>query len=1115
MRGGSALLASVGLAIVAAPASANPGDLVASFGSGGIFASRFQAQFPSDRQQAAAVDSQGRIVLAATRVDAQNREHLDIARLTPHGELDTTFNASGSTPGVVEVDWSNEAAYHAGDSVEARAVAVVGGDAIVALGVIAPDTAGDTTIGLVRLTATGAYDQVLTGDGRLATGLLGNVQPFPEALAVDGSGRMIVAGAQQCGACSEEAFIARLDATGALDTGGFDANDPFHPGVLTFGSHATNAFGLTTTADGKILAAGGFDAGGHAVIARVGGDGTLDATFGTGGLVSSALGAGAGATALAFDVAPGRDGTAYVGGQVTQNGRSMRVLRLTSTGSPDAGFGTAGVASVPGGGRAWSVVVDGSGCPVVAGSVLNAGHGGDDLVVARLTGAGVLDQGFGAGGITAVPPFSPPGNGDYAQGETIAFAGVDPVVAGFRRAGGNLASTRALVLRFEGGGTVCGASPGGGGGGSGGGGGGSGGSGGQSGPTPPVPRFTIGERAALPNSLSFNASATSTTPGASVTDYIWDTDGNGTYDWHCGRSPVFAEGFHTAAGQHTIGLRVVDSLGLWADTRIRVDVPASAVNSVRPDQNVVDCENPAAGNQADRGDCVKSFGFGIIDVNSRGERNDCFQLTPRSTIAHISQSPVGRKAVFYYRARLRGPLAVNGLYVPLPESATSEFDSGDETIDVGLVEIGLGPFTTKPLDLRKRQVTPKDGVYHVDHVLLAGANAALGKLPIKGAITLDLVRRASLTTVSVGLPKPFSLDPSSAKGTQGAVTLRADNVNGVSFDGVKVKFDAYLGALTLRNAQLTYSKSKDLWSGGADIFPAGQQGGAQPDRDQRRAAAARPRLRTQGGAFDHAGIGLDFLGAARPVLFPGIFLSNIHVAFGVGPFRLTGGLGIAVGDAVDIDGDVFVAFASPSQPYGFGDKDAAGDLAPLAGRTFDSFTIALGGTASLDLPVLGKVALAHAVVRRGPLLRAGAESGAAAPPAGAPPRRHAHDPLAPGRRSGQLLRRRLDRGRPPHADRRHPPRDDGQGRRRDHAWDRPGRGRASGHPRARRSGREVRRVEQTRFTVSAAPTSRLRGGEGKCERLLVGPGPQCVGGADRLFEPDGDGIAGDGPAVGQ
>src|SRR5262249_43339068 len=80
--------------------------------------------------------------------------------LTPQGALDPSFDPSGTTPGVVEVDFSNEAAYPGGADVEARDVAVVGGDAIVALGVIAPNRASDTTIGLVRLARDRPYHPV-------------------------------------------------------------------------------------------------------------------------------------------------------------------------------------------------------------------------------------------------------------------------------------------------------------------------------------------------------------------------------------------------------------------------------------------------------------------------------------------------------------------------------------------------------------------------------------------------------------------------------------------------------------------------------------------------------------------------------------------------------------------------------------------------------------------------------------------------------------------------------------------------------------------------------------------------------------------------------------------
>jgi hypothetical protein len=80
-------------------------------------------------------------------------------------------------------------------------------------------------------------------------------------------------------------------------------------------------------------------------------------------------------------------------------------------------------------------------------------------------------------------------------------------------------------------------------------------------------------------------------------------------------------------------------------------------------------------------------------------------------------------------------------------------------------------------------------------------------------------------------------------------------------------------------------------------------------------------------------------------------LTNIHVALGTDPLRFTGRIGLTAAQILAISGDVFVAFASPDQPYSF--PSTGGDLAPLSGRTLSSFTIAVGGNASAKLPILG------------------------------------------------------------------------------------------------------------------------------------------------------------------
>ena len=52
-------------------------------------------------------------------------------------------------------------------------------------------------------------------------------------------------------------------------------------------------------------------------------------------------------------------------------------------------------------------------------------------------------------------------------------------------------------------------------------------------------------------------------------------------------------------------------------------------------------------------------------------------------------------------------------------------------------------------------------------------------------------------------------------------------------------------------------------------------------------------------------------------------------------------------------------FASGSQPYTV-PEDPGEQLKPLAGRTFDRFAFAIGGTASVKVPILGGLPLLHA-----------------------------------------------------------------------------------------------------------------------------------------------------------
>jgi hypothetical protein len=56
---------------------------------------------------------------------------------------------------------------------------------------------------------------------------------------------------------------------------------------------------------------------------------------------------------------------------------------------------------------------------------------------------------------------------------------------------------------------------------------------------------------------------------------------------------------------------------------------------------------------------------------------------------------------------------------------------------------------------------------------------------------------------------------------------------------------------------------------------------------------------------------------------------------------------------------LFGAFAFSDTPYNLPDN-VGPELAPIAGRELDSFTLAIGGTATLKVPVLGSVPLLNA-----------------------------------------------------------------------------------------------------------------------------------------------------------
>jgi Concanavalin A-like lectin/glucanases superfamily len=478
----------------------------------------------------------------------------------------------------------------------------------------------------------------------------------------------------------------------------------------------------------------------------------------------------------------------------------------------------------------------------------------------------------------------------------------------------------------------------------------------------PVAKFVVaGGSATLKGATWFNGATSIAAAGAPIVSYAWDPTGSGDYSDPCGSAPIASLMF-ASRGIHTVGLQVTDSTGAVSTYRQTILVTGSMVSKVLGARYTYDCENPAGGgDQPSTADCIKTFAWSIIDVNSRGGSDDCFKIT--SSLNRVVLPATARAARILgtiprsYHATVTGPVAVNGLYVPVPHAVTTVYDTRDGTIGLGRVPLRIGPFGTQTLDLNLHVALqsipvsdcyshPTEGFRLVDSGTVNTGDSKIAGLPVQGGVGVDLLDHSSRVTLHVGLPNIFGFAPGNP--AQGTLCLNLDNTNGLSIDGAKIGPipNAFVGPIALQNLTFHYVADDNLWEGGATVTLPGSLYGLD-------ASPPPPDLGfgIKNGNFDHAGIGVDFPPAGQPELFPGVFLTNIHVALGTDPLRFTGGVGLTAAQIFSINGDVFVAFASPDQPYSF--PSTGGDLAPLSGRTLSSFTIAVGGNASAKLPVLG------------------------------------------------------------------------------------------------------------------------------------------------------------------
>ncbi len=278
---------------------------------------------------------------------------------------------------------------------------------VVAIGTTRSGTSSNR-YALVRYNVDGTLDQTFGNGGKVITSIA-NANENANALLLQPDGKIVIAGSIALPSTVDSSFaILRYNSDGSLDTtfgnGGFT--------ITNIGADLDSIGAIALQSDGKIVAAGnesfhrppGEQRNSDIALVRYNSDGSLDATFGNAGIVTSDFGPvpdyfADDATAVMIQpdgkivVAGDSDGTGYF---------DFLVARYNNDGSLDTSFGNGGFTKTDVGegyeDGASDAVLQPDGKIVLAGAALPSSYDLDFAVV-RYLPDGSLDSSFGNGGV--------------------------------------------------------------------------------------------------------------------------------------------------------------------------------------------------------------------------------------------------------------------------------------------------------------------------------------------------------------------------------------------------------------------------------------------------------------------------------------------------------------------------------------------------------------------------------------------------------------------------------------------------------------------------------------------------------------------------------------------
>jgi uncharacterized delta-60 repeat protein len=418
------------LFLPASPATAKPGDLDPTFNPPLGWVSYDDAISGN----AVAIQADRKIVVVGTTQNPLNDDVL-VLRYDIDGKLDASFGANGV------ILYNSDADYI--DRGSAVAIQLDGKILVLANSHNGPDS---FNIMLLRYEPDGSPDLAFGANG-IATymGPSQGADDFGNALAIQPNGKIVVAGSTEDGT-QADLLVLRYNNDGTPDIT-FGLN-----GVVTYNHQAnaqsqSNDYGraIAIQPDGRIIVVGNtnIDSGTDQVLmVRFNGNGFLDTSFGggTGSVTFATAGTASFGNAVVLDPDTGR---IVVAGSMGD--KYVLLLRYEANGVPDESFGEMGIVTYSNASRSSgeAIAIQGDGKLLVAGSTT---VGAPDLLVLRYEDNGVLDAGFGKGGIVIFDSEL-----YYSDGAASMALQADGkiVLAGTRENNMN-ADTDVLVLRLMG-----------------------------------------------------------------------------------------------------------------------------------------------------------------------------------------------------------------------------------------------------------------------------------------------------------------------------------------------------------------------------------------------------------------------------------------------------------------------------------------------------------------------------------------------------------------------------------------------------------------------------------------------------------------------------------------